>query len=475
VLLGFIRKQMAPENVNRLILRETMILMIAGSPSEESLFPCPSDFATPQNPVLRDAARDLADELKTGTAKRLCLHGGAGSGKTTVLQQAQQFLPGNSILVTFDSYGGGRYLDAARVRHKSGDAFVQLCNQMATQMSLPLFLTKSDKTNARSFLKRLLVAAESLSQRDANALLIIAVDAADNSITAARHFGERSFVEDLISIGDLPANVRILLSCRTGRLSELKLPADFKPMTLNGFTSGETAQFVKLSIPNATQDWIDDFHKLADGIPRVENYALQNGIGIPEGPLSLLQPSGKTLNVIFEGIFLEALQKFGLRDEFEVFCSALVALPRPIPLAFCAATSGMAEGTVRDLCWDLAPGLRLENDAIAFADEDIEEFIRARAANKVDVISDQAATLLWKERTNSDYAATHVASILFRTGRKDDLIKMIETDPEATSIGDPLRRRGVRLQRVKLGLKLANDTADIPSVLRAALSGAEAV
>ena len=44
VLLSFIRKQMLPEGSNRFMVREHVLLMIAGSPSLESLFPCPNDI-----------------------------------------------------------------------------------------------------------------------------------------------------------------------------------------------------------------------------------------------------------------------------------------------------------------------------------------------------------------------------------------------------------------------------------------------
>lgn len=474
LMLGTVRKLMYPENERRPLSRETMLLMIAGSPSQDSLFPCPSDFVVPAKSVTRSAAKDIAADLISGT-QRVCVHGGAGCGKTTVLQQILRFLPSGSLLITFDCYGGGRYLDATQMRHKAGDAFIQLCNDLAVSMDLPLFLAKSDKTTAKSFLKRLVISAKSLSRRSADAVLVIVVDAADNSLTAARHFGDRSFVEDLISIRDLPQNVRFVLSCRTTRMRELSLPADFEPRLLEGFTKGESSEFVRLFVPQASQEWVDDFHALSVGVPRVASYALQTAAQSAEDPLALLQPSGKTLNGIFEGIFLEALQKFGLQNEFTAFCATLIVLPRPIPVSHCAALAGLPESTIRDLCWDLAPGLRLEGDGIAFADEDIEQFIRERAEEKADEVSQNAASLLWNQRANNAYAATHVAAILFSSGRTQELLQMIETDPEPAILLDPILRREVRLQRVKLGVKLANERQDLSAVVRAIMSGAEAI
>jgi hypothetical protein len=474
LMLGTVRKLMYPENERRLLTRETMLLMIAGSPSADSLFPCPTDLVFPTRNVMRAAAKDIAADLISGN-QRLCVHGGAGSGKTTVLQQVLHHLPTGSLVISFDCYGGGRYLDATQMRHKAGDAFIQLCNDLAVSMDLPLFLAKNDKTTAKSFLKRLVISADSLKRRTADALLVIVVDAADNSLTAARHFGDRSFVEDLISIRDLPHNVRLILSCRTTRMPELNLPADFKRRLLDGFTKAESIEFARLFVPHVSQEWLDDFHTLSGGVPRVESYALQTAAQSAEDPLALLQPSGKTLSGIFEGIFLEALRRFGLQSEFTAFCATLIVLPRPIPVLFCASLAGLPENTIRDLCWDLAPGLKLEGDGIAFADEDIEQFIRERAEEKTHEVSQNAATLLWNQRASNAYAATHVAAILFRSGRSSELLQMIETDPEPAILVDPLLRREVRLQRVKLGVKLANEQQDMSVVVRAIMSGAEAI
>jgi hypothetical protein len=474
VLLSFIHKQMLPENAKRFMIRENVLLMIAGSSSPDSLFPCPNDMAPPRAVVVRTAAKDLAAKLKTGT-KQICLHGGPGCGKTTVFQQVHKFLPESSKMVIFDSYGAGRYLDAARVRHRAQDAFVQLCNEIAVAMSLPLFLTRSDRVDARSFLRRLQVASETLHGTHPKALLIIAVDAADNSLTAARQFGERSFVEDLVSIEELPRNVRVLVSCRSGRLADLRLPISFVALPLGSFSLSETTEYVRATIPLANQLWIDDFHSLSGGVPRVQRYALENGMHLPEGPLSLLRPSGKTLNVIFEAIFADALRKFGIPDEFETFCAALVALPRPIPIDYCARISTISRDIVADLCADLAPGLQIESDSVVFADEDIEDFIRQKAVPKLDKMLSSAADVLWADRNKTDYSAAHVATILFAVGRKSELLDLSENEEEPSAVVDPLRRREVRLKRIKLGVKLANDREDLPAALRVLLSGGEAV
>jgi len=79
-LLNYIRKQMLPENVGRFLTRENILGIISGTPSEESIFPCPPDLAAAKKVIVREAAKELANRLVSGTS-RICLHGGAGSGK----------------------------------------------------------------------------------------------------------------------------------------------------------------------------------------------------------------------------------------------------------------------------------------------------------------------------------------------------------------------------------------------------------
>jgi hypothetical protein len=473
-LLTYVQKLMLPENVGRSIRRENIIAIISGVNSEESLFPCPTDITYPPNAIERQTSKDLAKRLLDGET-RICLHGGAGFGKTTVLQQIDHLLPQGSQTVLFDCYGAGRYVDASRKRHSPDDAFRQISNDMATRLGLPLFLTRENGGTARTFARRLSVAADTLGKLTPSAILLIVIDAADNSLMAASQFRERSFVEDLVSIQDLPANVRLVISCRSSRKTELQLPTSWVDCPLTGFTKAETAAYVQAALPEATDAWIEDFHVLSNHIPRVQQYALTNGSKSPDGPLGLLRPSGKTLNVIFESIFEEALRKSGIATSFSRFCAALISLPRPIPLSYCATLCGIDQEIVRDLSQDLAPGLRMEGDSIAFADEDIEAFVRDRAHDQLSSVGKAAAQLLLDECENTEYAAVHVATALYHAGKKAELLELIERESDPKMIADPLRRREVQLQRIKLGALLANDMGDDPSALRALLRGAEAI
>jgi hypothetical protein len=142
-------------------------------------------------------------------------------------------------MFVFDCYGGGRYLDADGYRHRDKDAFLQLSNEVAVKLRVPLFLTRSDGTDyARAFYRRLLKASEALKASAQGALLVVAVDAADNSITAAQRMvpAEGSFVHKFVAFEHLPDNVRLLVTARSGRLDQLQLPNYFHKLEIAGLT-----------------------------------------------------------------------------------------------------------------------------------------------------------------------------------------------------------------------------------------------
>src|SRR5439155_6328123 len=146
--------------------------------------------------ISREASRAVVARMLSGE-QRICLHGEGGCGKTTALQEIEALLPSDSVVVIFDCYGNGRYLDADAYRHRPRDAFLQLSNDLARRLRVPLLVNRSaDLDYPRVFKRRLEKAAEVVASRAGDALLVIVVDAADSSVTAAsnRSPPEQSFV-----------------------------------------------------------------------------------------------------------------------------------------------------------------------------------------------------------------------------------------------------------------------------------------
>ena len=292
-LRQFMRRRMLPEASGEWITKENVLIQF-GVSDERSMFPCPPAIGAVAHRVSREASKEVASAMMRGS-QRICFHGSAGVGKTTALQEVETLLPAGSQMITFDCYGAGSYLDASKLRHRPRDAFLQLANELAERLRLPALLSPNPgREHTRAFQRRLELSAETLRRVHPTALLVIAVDAADNSIAAAQTVdrAETSFVTEIMSLRELPSNVRLVVSARTGRLDELKPPASFESVELLHFTATETAEHVK-GYWDAPASWLEDFHHLSGGVPRVQDYAFKRSGGDHESSLEALRPRGK--------------------------------------------------------------------------------------------------------------------------------------------------------------------------------------
>ena len=475
-LMRFVQKAMLPERTNELITQH-MILAQLGFSDRDALFPCPNQIQILERPISRKASSAVVEKMQNGK-QRICLYGGAGCGKTTAIQALEGLLPPESVVIVFDCYGGGSYLNSDAYRHRLHDAFLQLSNELAIRLRIPLLVSRSENLDyPRVFKKQLENAAQIVASQSENAFLVIVIDAADNSVVAAktRSPAEQSFVHDFMALGSLPENVRFVVTTRTGRLSTLGLPSNFEQYEIDGFTLDETTKYVRERRYNATEAWNEDFHYLSNGNPRVQKYALDYAQAVPSCALDFLRPHGKTLNQVFQKQIKYAQDKTGGHHDIEIFCAGLVTLPRPIPISTLAAVTGLTEEYIHDLCLDLAPGMRLEDRLLGFADEDFEDFIHAEATEQVASMNERIADHLFKFHESDSYAATHVAASLFAAGRGQAIIELIHSDPESKAIGDPVLRREAQLQRLRLAMKVCREAGDVVDMMLTLLIGAAAL
>ena len=474
-LREFVRKRMLPEATRETITRESVLLHF-GVSDQIALFPCPSAIASTEAPVRRAAVQKAIKRLRSG-ARHLCLHGRAGVGKTTALQEIEEALPAGSIMVKYDCYGGGRYLDPSALRHRSRDAFIQLTNELAARLGLPLLLSLHRGSDfPRLFANRLKHAAHALAVQHLDALLVVAVDSADNAVVAAqdRLPIEAPFVHDFVRLTEQPENVRWIVTARTGRLETLQLPRSWSLMEIEPFSRRETAENIA-RVWTAPSPWIDDFHHFSGGVPRVQDYAFEVDKAHPRTALDRLRPHGKSLGDIFQQQFRQALTRSGTPTEVERLCAALIVLPRPVPLSDLAATLQSTEPQLTDICTDLAPGVRLQDGGVSFADEDFEAFVRAEGEGELVHARASAAAWLLSRADHDRYAALHVAAALVAAGRGEDLLNLVEAEPAPTTVANPVLCREAELQRLRLAIKVCREAGDVGRALRFVLIGAEGV
>lgn len=477
-LREYIRKRMLPEAAGEIITREKILIQLLGVSDDYALFPCSSKIRPITSSVPRAIASEIVDRMTAGT-KHVCMHGAGGVGKTTTLQQIEEALPTDSVMIVYDCYGAGSYLDSSELRHRPQDAFVQLANEITQRLRLPFFLVPSGTRDyPRAFRKRLESSAAAMAATAPGALLLVAVDAADNSVLAAqsRSPAEVSFVHDIVTMEQLPSNVRILVSARTGRLDELHLPNFFEKIALPAFSHAETAGNVA-RFWQASPAWVDDFHHLSGGVPRVQAYAFENAATSSEMALEALRPNGKSLDQVFREQFNFALRKSARVSDIEEVCAGLITLPRPIPLTDLAAVLELPESTIIDICGDLAPGVRTTHGSLSFADEDFESFIREAAGVAISRVRMRTAEHFMLRAQVDAYAALNVAPALLDAGRGKELLELVEREPEpaAEVVPDPIRRREVQLQRLQSAIRVCREAEDPAHALRFVLIGAEAI
>ena len=476
-LREFIRRRMLPEAAGQWITKESVLIQF-GASDERSIFPCPPAIRAVANRLSREASKKVASAMIRGS-QRICFHGSAGVGKTTALQEVDTLLPAGSQMVIFDCYGAGSYLDASKLRHRPKDAFLQLANELAERLRLPALLPpNSGREHSRAFQRRLELSAETLRRVHPTALLVVAVDAADNSIAAAEALDrvETSFVAELMSFRDLPPNVRIVVSARTGRLHELKAPVNFESVELLPFTAAETTEYVQ-RYWEAPASWMEDFHHLSGGVPRVQDYAFRRSGEDHESALKALRPGGKVLDQVFQELFSLALDKSGKTELVEKLCAALAVLPRPIPVAELASVLELTESHVVDTCADLAPGVRIQGECVSFSDEDFEDYVRRTGSEAEQEVQNLASVRSLARAESDEYAARNVAHLLFVSGRHQELLDFVEKEPEPDSavIADPVQRREVHDQRLLTAIRVCRQAGDTARALRFVLIGAEAV
>ncbi len=476
-LRRFVRDQMLPERAKELITKERVLIRF-GVSDERALFPCPSAIKTVDDAVSRLVAAEVVTAM-TADVLNICLHGGAGVGKTTVLQEIGDLLPNGSEMIVFDCYSAGSYMDASKLRHQPKDAFVQLSNEVSQRLGLPALLSSNARQNfARAFRQRLELAAKTLSTVVPEGLLVIAIDAADNSITAARARvpPETSFVTELMSIGDLPSNVRVIVSARTGRLEQLNAPSEFREIEIQAFRLEETVENVA-RYWDAPSAWIEDFHFLSGGVPRVQGYAFGRASDDWSVAVEYLKPAGKSLDEVFDDLLTGAQSKAGRSDVIQLLCAGLTVLPRPIPVAELAHITDISELDVLDFCTDLAPGVRTHEGFFSFTDEDFEAYVRDLGKRFKQSVQMKLAERLLENASRDEYAAFNVADQLLLAGKANELLELVTKEPEPSEkvIPDPVLRREVRNRRLVTAARVCREAGEIARALQFVLIAAEAV
>lgn len=140
-LIMFINKQMTPEAENAEPIDKFIIANIF-SQTPTSMFPAKPQIIHTKDYIEREIISEITEKIIDKSEQYLCLHATGGMGKTTVIDHLEERLPEGSVVLAYDCFGGGEYLNPATPRHLFRRAIPQLCNDLALRSSTPFLFGK---------------------------------------------------------------------------------------------------------------------------------------------------------------------------------------------------------------------------------------------------------------------------------------------------------------------------------------------
>ena len=307
---------------------------------------------------------------------------------------------------------------------------------------------------------------------DPGAVLVVAVDAADNAAVAAAERGDRGFLPGLVRL-PLPERVALVLTARSHRVPSLHAdPA--ATVELVPFDAATSAAHLRRHRPDASDEDAAQFHNRTGGNPRAQFYALAQADTNGADMSALLESCARTPEPVFGDLVQSALQVSGADAGGRRWLALMLALSRPVSTETLAAALEVDQVAVTAFAAGLAPGVKVADGAIQFRDEDFEAYVRDRV-DRADVITAHhlLADMFLSSRTTDPDAAAHIADHLSAAGRLDELLQLVLNENSPVGIADGFRREQVQARRLDLAARAAAETADAAAAVRVAARGCD--
>ena len=445
---------------DRIITRNDVFAMLGSS--YDASFPSPNKVITPETLIERPQSKSLANEITGSQISTIVLHGEGGCGKTTLLSTIGKHLPRKSVCVVFDGFASGAYKNPTDCRHRHEYGLTQIQNEIATATGTSLLLNQqlNQGNRLRQFYKKLEEAIAVIRCWNEEAIVCICIDAADNSLAAAKSLGEKAFVEDLLK-EPMPDGCKLVLSCRTHRLEDLHINDSLTcKVRIEPFNLDETTTKILTYYDETTTELCEEFHRLTEGNPRVQDYFLLPKKDHFEEVLDFLRPNGKSL----DGLFKEALKEASLKNSSEELvaevCRSLVNLPRPVPIRYIALTSNCEEDAATDVLRDLTKGVIISKGLASFRDENLDNYL-AEHYPATSEFHRNVADILLKNAATCEYAAVNIGQALAVAGRTSEIAGLVDDELGIEQISDPIKRRNIQASRIWTALH--NAESDLPN------------
>lgn len=464
-LFHLVRQGALPDSTREGI-RAADVLAELGVNDLLDLYPAPSRLVDVPDPLPAPGARTMANTVLEHLGRVVVAHGPAGAGKTTAMRQVNGHLPAGSAVVLFDCFGGGEYLSSGLERHTPLRFVTQVINDLAQQCGTPL-LVQAPQVEDDQWRQLNRTLERAVATLDPGAVLVIAVDAADNAVLAANERGDRSFLPGLIKL-PLPPRVTLLLTARSHRVESLGA-AQAVRVDVVPFDKATSATHLRRHLPDATDADAAAFHESTNGNPRAQFYVLTQGDTANWDIKQLLEASARTPRALFDDIVASALQVSGADAGGQRWLALMLALGRPISTTSLAAALQVTPTAVDAFAAGLTPGIEVTGGAIQFRDEDFETHVRGLVAEP-DIVSahDRLSDLFLATRAEDADAAVHVADHLFHAGRLKELLDLVLEEDTPLGIGDGFLRQQVQGRRLDLAARAAAETGSAATAIRVA-------
>jgi hypothetical protein len=426
---------------------------------ESDLFPARPLFHKMETAVPREQEAELIGRIIRAEGVPILVHAAGGVGKSILATRIPIGLPGGSCSVLYDCFGNGLWRNPSSSRHRHKDALVEIANELAEKgLCHPLVpATQADVGQyMRAFLHRLKQSITNLRADNAEALLCIVIDAADNAQMAAAEAGEvRSFVPDLLR-ERIPEGVRIVALCRTHRQQRLNPPYNTLTLELKSFTYSETAVNLRRAFPQATEHDVIEFQRLSSCNPRVQAMAIAWNQPLDE-TLRRLGPNPTTVESTIETVLDESINRLldagSATEGAQVarICAGLAVLRPLIPITVLASLSGVHESAIKSFAYDLGRPLLVTGDSIQFFDEPAETWFHDRFKPNGDALREfvRALTPLAE---SSAYIASTLPQLMLEAELFAELVALALSS-QGLPKTNPLERRDVELQRLQFAFK----------------------
>ena len=449
-----------PEHANTPEITREDVLRYLNTDDDE-LFPAPCMIEQGGEHFRREQEDSFLQSILMNEGHPIIIHAEGGVGKTALANRLKDQISSDSIAILYDCFGNGEYRNPTRLRHSHNIGLVQIANELAS-LKLCHPLIPSGHAQPSHYLKafnyRLEQAVKLLRAQNPDAKLVIFIDAADNAEMAAEEHNERaSFAKDLIR-QKLPEGVVMVYLCRSHRIEKLDPPVEYVNLLLKAFSEAETEKLIRQKFPDATQQDVQEFHRLSSQNPRVQSNALERGLSLYQ-TLSMLGPNPTTVEDAIKGIFEQSIKQ--LLDsvpkvealQILALCESLAALRPFIPIEVLALVSGMDESAIKSFLVDLGRPLSITGDAVQFFDEPSETWFREtyKPTQEKLIIFINAIRPLAKKNS---YVASALPQLMLEAGQYDELLELVLEDAELPD-QNPVDRRNASLQRLQFALKAA--------------------